>query len=67
MKKLNKETHFIFTLILIALIGLAIRAYGLCLIKTTEQRMIESAILVESNEDGYTLSFDGQEYWYTFD
>lgn len=67
MKKLNKETHFIFTLILIALIGLAIRAYGLWLIKTTEQRMIESAILVESNEDGYTLSFDGQEYWYTFD
>ena len=66
MKKLNKETHFIFTLILIALIGLAIRAYGLWLIKTTEQRMIESAILVESNEDGYTLSFDGQEYWYTF-
>ena len=49
MKKLNKETHFIFTLILIALIGLAIRAYGLWLIKTTEQRMIESAILVESN------------------
>lgn len=67
MKKLNKETHFIFTLVLIALIGLAIRAYGLWLIKTTEQRMIESAILVESNEDGYTLSFDGEEYYYTFD
>lgn len=67
MKKLNKETHFIFTLVLIALIGLAIRAYGLWLIKTTEQRMIESAILVESNEDGYTLSFNGEEYYYTFD
>lgn len=67
MKKLNKETHFIFTLILIALIGLAIRAYANWLVKTTAQQVIESAVLVESNDQGYVLSFDGEEYYYTFD
>ena len=67
MKKFTKETKFIISLIIIAIIGMAVRAYGLWLTERVEQQTIESAILVESNEDGYTLSFNGQEYWYTFD
>ena len=67
MKKFNKETKFILTLIIIAIIGLVFRAYGLWLTNKVEQQVIESAVLIESNEDGYTLSFDGEEYWYTFD
>ena len=65
--KFNKETKFVIILILIAIIGLIFRAYGLWLTEKVTQQTIESAVLVESNEDGYTLSFDGQEYWYSFD
>ena len=67
MKKFNKEEKFIISLIIIAIIGIAINRYANWLIKTTEQRMIESAVLVESNENSYILSFDGEEYEYTFD
>lgn len=67
MKKFTKETKFIISFIIIAIIGMAVRAYGLWLIDKTEKQVIESAILVESNDQGYTLSFNGQEYWYTFD
>lgn len=67
MKKLNKEMRFILTLVIIAVIGLVFRAYGLWLTEKVEQQTIESAVLVESNDQGYTLSFDGEEYYYTFD
>lgn len=66
MKKLNKEMRFILTLVIIAVIGLVFRAYGLWLTEKVEQQTIESAVLVESNDQGYTLSFDGEEYYYTF-
>lgn len=67
MKKLNKETKFILTLIIITIIGLVFRAYGLWLTEKVRTETIESAILVESNDQGYILSFNGEEYWYTFD
>lgn len=66
MKK-NSELKFILVLAIVAIVGLVFRAYGLWLIDKTEKQVIESAILVESNDQGYTLSFNGQEYWYTFD
>ena len=66
MKK-NNEMRFVLILAIIAIIGIAINRYANWLIKTTEQRMIESAVLVESNENSYILSFDGEEYEYTFD
>ena len=31
------------------------------------QQAIEDAELVESNDEGYTLSFNGEVNWYTFD
>ncbi len=66
MKK-NNEMKFVLILAIVAIIGLVFRAYGLWLIDKTEKQVIESTILVESNEDGYILSFDGEEYYYTFD
>lgn len=66
MKK-NSEMKFIISLILIAIIGLVVRAYGLWLTEKVRTETIENAILVESDDQGYTLSFDGEEYWYTFD
>lgn len=66
MKK-NSELKFILVLAIVAIVGLVFRAYGLWLIDKTEKQVIESAILVESNDQGYTLSFNEQEYWYTFD
>ena len=67
MKKINKEMKFVLILVAIAVIGLIFRAYGLWLTDKVKTETIESAVLVESNDQGYTLSFDGQEYWYTFD
>ena len=31
------------------------------------QETIEEAVLVSSNKDGYVLSFEGEEHYYTFD
>lgn len=31
------------------------------------KQAIEDAELVESNDEGYTLSFNGEVNWYTFD
>ena len=61
--RINKEEKFIIILVIIAIIGITINRYANWLVKTT----IESAVLVESNDQGYVLSFDGEEYYYTFD
>lgn len=31
------------------------------------EQAIEEAVLVYSNENGYVLSFEGEEHYYTFD
>ena len=76
---IHSEYKFILICALIALIGLGIRAYGNWLIeKTTEEvtvkvetstrwNTIKEAALVSSDEEGYILNFDGEEYSYTFD
>ncbi len=65
--RINKEEKFIIILVIIAIIGIAVNRYANWLVKTTTQQVIESAVLVESNDQGYVLSFNGEEYYYTFD
>lgn len=61
--RFTKEEKFIAKMLIVVLIGLAIRAYGLYVRNET----IEAAELVNVNDVGYTLSFEGEEHYYTFD
>lgn len=67
MKYINKEEKFIITLIIIAIIGLGCVRFCNHLVEKTIDQTIKNAVLVESNESGYTLNFYGQEYSYSFD
>ncbi len=67
MKKLNKEYRFVISLIIIVIIGLGCVRFCDHLVEKTIDQTIKNAVLVESNESGYTLNFYGQEYNYSFD
>ena len=67
MKHINKEEKFIISLIIIVIIGLGCVRFCYHLVEKTINETIENAVLVESNESGYTLNFYGQEYNYSFD
>lgn len=61
--KLNKEERFIRNIIIIVVIGLLIRAYGL----HVREQTIREATLTTVTENGYSISFDGEEHYYTFE
>lgn len=61
--KFTKEERFIAKVLIIVIIGLLIRAYGL----HVRNQTIQSAELTGVTENGYTLSFEGEEHYYTFD
>ena len=61
--KFNKEERFIALVFVTVLIGLMFVAYGNYIKKQT----IQSATLTGVTDSGYTLSFEGEEHYYTFD
>ena len=61
--RLNSEERFMVKVLIIVLIGLMIRAYGL----HVREQTIQSAELTGVTDSGYTLSFEGEEHYYTFD
>lgn len=60
--RFNKEEKFIIRIIIIVIIGLMIRYYGLYVRNQT----IRAATLTGVTETGYTISFEGEEHYYTF-
>lgn len=64
---ITSEEKFIILIAITVIIGLLVRCYGNYLIKKTTEEVITSAVLVESSDEDYTLSFEGEEYYYTFD
>lgn len=64
---MKSEMKFIKRLMLMVAIGLLFVAYGHWLTKTVREDTIKSATLVESNEDYYTISFDGEEHIYDYE
>ena len=65
MKKhihLNSEEKSIIWILIIVLIGLMIRSYGLYIRNQT----IHEAVLTGVTDSGYTISFEGEEHYYTF-
>ncbi len=61
-----KEYKFIALILAIVIIGLGCVRFCNHLVEKTINETIENAVLVESNESGYTLNFYGQEYNYSF-
>lgn len=64
---MKSEMKFIKRLMVMVAIGLLFVAYGHWLTKTVREDTIKSAVLVESNEYWYTISFDGEEHIYDYE
>lgn len=60
--RLNSEERFMVKVLIIVLIGLMIRAYGL----HVREQTIRAATLTGVTESGYSISFYGEEHYYSF-
>lgn len=60
--KFNKEERFIALVFVTVLIGLMFVAYGNFL----KKQVIQSAELTGVTDSGYTISFAGEEHYYSF-
>ena len=61
-----KEYKFIALFLAIAIVGLICVKFCNHLVEKTKNEMIENAILVTSDENGYVLEFEGEQYNYSF-
>ena len=61
--KFNKEERFIVLTLVTVLIGLMFVAYGNYIKKQT----IQLAELTGVTDSSYSISFEGEEHYYTFD
>ena len=61
--RLNSEEKFIALVLVTVIIGQLIRAYGLYV----REQTIQSAELTGVTDSGYSISFEGEEHYYTFD
>ena len=64
---MKSEKKFIIRMVIFVAIGLMFVAYGKYVTKTVREDTIKSAVLIESSEDGYTISFDGEEHIYDWE
>ena len=60
--KFNKEERFIRNIIIVVIIGLMLIGYG----KFVRNQTIRAATLTGLTETGYTISFEGEEHYYSF-
>ena len=60
--KFNKEERFIRNIIIVVLIGLLFVSYG----KFVRNQTIREATLTGVTDSGYTISFEGEEHYYSF-
>ena len=64
---MKSEKKFVIRMLILVAVGLMFVAYGKYVTKTVREDTIKSAVLVESNEDYYTISFDGEEHIYDYE
>lgn len=60
--KFNKEERFIRNIIIVVLVGLLFVGYG----KFVRNQTIRSAELTGVTDSGYSISFNGEEHYYSF-
>ena len=61
-----KEYKFVGLILVIFVLGMIAVNFCNHLVEKTKNEMIENAILVASNENGYVLEFEGEQYNYSF-
>lgn len=64
---MKSEKKFIIRMVILVAIGLMFFGYGKYITKTVREDTIKSAALVVTNEDGYVISFDGEEHVYNYE
>ena len=64
---MKSEKKFIIRMLILVAVGIMFFTYGKYVTKVVREDTIKSAVLVESSEDGYTISFDGEEYIYDWE
>lgn len=67
MKKINSEYKFIIRIIIFVAVGLMFVDYGKYVTKVVREETIQSAEFVEFTDDGYIISFDGEEHIYDYE
>lgn len=67
MKKINSEYKFIIRILIFVAVGLMFVAYGNYVTKVVREETIQSAEFVEFTDDGYIISFDGEEHIYDYE
>ena len=60
--RFTKEEKFIALVLVTVIIGLLIRAYGL----HVREQTIRAATLTGVTDSGYTISYAGEEHYYSF-
>lgn len=64
--RITSEEKFILFIIITVVIGLIIRGHINKVVEKNTNEIIESAVLVESSDQHYVLSFNGEEHYYSF-
>ena len=64
---MKSEKKFVIRMLILVAVGLMFFTYGKYVTKVVRENTIKSAVLVESNEDYYTISFDGEEHIYYYE
>lgn len=67
MKKINSEYKFIIRILIFVAVGLMFVAYGNYVDRIVREETIQSAEFVEFTDDGYIISFDGEEHIYDYE
>lgn len=67
MKKINSEYKFIIRIIIFVAIALMFVDYGKYVDRVVREETIRSAELIEVTDDGYIISFDGEEHIYDYE
>lgn len=64
---MKSEKKFVIRMLILVAVGIMFFTYGKYVTKVVRENTIKSAVLVESNEDYYTISFDGEEHIYYYE
>lgn len=67
MKKINSEEKFLIRIIIFVAVALMFVGYGKYMDKVVREETIKSAELIEVTDDGYIISFDGEEHIYDYE
>ena len=66
IRNITNEEKFLAIIIATVLVGLIVRGHINKMVERATNKVITSAVLVESSNQHYILSFNGEEHYYSF-